>query len=108
MTSSNTYPILLLSDSSITAHFVKQHTEGISPAEHPQPVLFPNPATGQVQILGLDGEAPDVEILDMTGRTAATFRRTTTLDISRLPQGSYILSIQTATDKHHLKLVKRQ
>ena len=43
----------------------------------------------------------------MTGRTAATFRRTTTLDISRLPQGSYILSIQTATDKHHLKLVKK-
>ena len=104
----NPRTILLLSDSSITAHFVKQHTEGISPAEHPQPVLFPNPATGQVQILGLDGEAPDVEIFDMTGRTVATFHHATTLDISRLPQGSYILSIQTATDKHHLKLVKRQ
>ena len=103
----STRTILLLSDSSITAHFVKQHTEGISPTEHPPPALFPNPATGQVQILGLDGEAPDVEIFDMTGRTAATFRRTTTLDISHLPQGSYILSIQTATDKHHLKLVKR-
>lgn len=105
--SDNPRTILLLSDSSITAHFVKQHTEGISPTEHPQPVLFPNPATGQVQILGLDGEAPDVEILDMTGRTAATFRRTTTLDISHLPQGSYILSIQTATTKYHLRLVKR-
>ncbi len=69
--------------------------------------LYPNPTTGQVQILGLNGEASHVEILDMTGRTAATFRRTTTLDISHLPQGSYILSIQTATDKHHLKLVKR-
>ncbi|MCQ2296861.1 MAG: T9SS type A sorting domain-containing protein [Bacteroidales bacterium] len=106
--SDNPRTILLLSDSSITAHFVKQHTEGISPAEHPQPALFPNPATGQVQILGLDGEAPDVEIFDMTGRTVATFHHATTLDISRLPQGSYILSIQTATDKHHLKLVKRQ
>lgn len=105
--SDNPRTILLLSDSSITAHFVKQHTEGISPAERPQPALFPNPATEQVQILGLDGEAPDVEIFDMTGRTVATFHHATTLDISHLPQGSYILSIQTATTKYHLRLVKR-
>ena len=103
--SDNPRTILLVSDSTITAHFVKK--QGIDPAEQPQPALFPNPATGQVQILGLDGEAPDVEIFDMTGRTVATFHRTTTLDISHLPQGSYILSIQNATDKHHLKLVKR-
>ena len=101
----STRSILLVSDSTITAHFVKK--QGIDPAEQPQPALFPNPTTGQVQILGLDGEAPDVEIFDMTGRTVATFHHATTLDISRLPQGSYILSIQTATAKHHLKLVKR-
>ena len=101
----STRTILLVSDSTIAAHFVKK--QGIASAEQPQPALFPNPATGQVQIVGLVGEAPDVEIFDMTGRTVATFHHATTLDVSHLSQGAYILSVQTATDKHHLRLVKK-
>lgn len=104
-TSINPRTVILDTDSTITAHFVK--TQGIAPADHPHMALYPNPATGKVQILGLAGEAQYVEILDMTGRTAATFRHTSTLDISHLPQGSYIVKIQTAEGSiQHLKLIK--
>ena len=70
--------------------------------------LYPNPTTGQVQILGLNGEAPHVEILDMTGRPAATFRNTSTLDISNLPPAPYIVKIHLPNGStHHLKLIKQ-
>lgn len=108
-TSINPRTVILDTDSTITAHFVKTQTdpEGITSADHPHMALYPNPATGRVQILGLAGEAQYVEILDMTGRTAATFRYTSTLDISHLPQGSYIVKIQTAEGSiQHLKLIK--
>lgn len=79
---------------------------GIAPADSPRLALYPNPASGLVQILGLSGEAPDVEILDMTGRTAASFRHTTSIDISNLAQGSYLAQIHTAQGILTLKLVK--
>lgn len=62
--------IYLIPDPSLTAHFVKSQTdpEGIVQPGTPRLVLHPNPTTGLVQILGLDGQSPDVEILDMTGR----------------------------------------
>jgi len=70
--------------------------------------LYPNPTTGQVQILGLNGEAPHVEILDMTGRPAATFHHTSTLDISPLPPAPYIVKIHLPNGStHHLKLIKK-
>lgn len=103
----NPRTITLVSDSVITALFAK--TEGIAADTHSRdlPHLYPNPATSQVQILGLSGEARYVEILDMTGRTAATFQHTSTLDIAPLPQGSYIVEIHTTDGQvQHLKLVK--
>ena len=108
-TTRNPRTVTLDTDSTITAHFVKTQTEpeGITPAYQPQLALYPNPATGRVQILGLTGEAPYVEIYDMTGRTAATFHHTSSLDISHLPPAPYIVKIQTANGSHHLKLMKK-
>ena len=105
----NPRTIFLASDSSLTAHFTKDQSEpeGVSPADSPHLSLYPNPATGRVQILGLTGEAPYVEIYDMTGRTAATFHHTSSLDISHLPPAPYIVKIQTADGSHHLKLMKK-
>ena len=103
-TTLNPRTVILDTDSTITAHFVK--TQGIAPADRPHMALYPNPATGKVQILGLAGEAQYVEILDMTGRTAASFRHTTSIDISNLAQGSYLAQIHTAQGILTLKLVK--
>ncbi len=69
--------------------------------------LSPNPATGQVQIVGLTGEARDVEVLDMAGRTVGTYSHAATFDIAHLPGGSYIVKVTTESDKcEYLKLVK--
>ena len=69
--------------------------------------VYPNPTTGLVQIVGLMGDGADVEIFDMTGRTAATFYKAATFDISSLPQGTYIVKVQTASSTTHHKLVKK-
>lgn len=52
-----------------------------------------------------------VEILDMTGRLIITFDNTSTLNISTLPSGTYIVCIKTHHDDTekvtYLKLVKK-
>lgn len=81
---------------------------GVDEVEVVRLVACPNPTTGQVQILGLNGEAPHVEILDMTGRPAATYHHTSTLDISNLPPAPYIVKIHLPNGStHHLKLIKQ-
>ena len=79
---------------------------GIDPADSPRLALLPNPTAGKVQILGLDEPALSVEIIDMTGRPAASFRHTNSLDLSDLPNGSYLVQIHTPQGSHTLKLVK--
>ena len=100
--------ILLLSDSTITAYFVeKQQPEGIATPEPPRITLYPNPATDEVTLRGLNEPPLSIEVLDMTGRAVATFGRTATFDVSRLPQGCYIVAIQTPSSRHHLRLVRK-
>ncbi len=79
---------------------------GIDPADSPRLALLPNPTAGKVQILGLDEPALSVEIIDMTGRPAASFRHTNSLDLSDLPNGNYLVQIHTPQGSHTLKLVK--
>ncbi len=80
---------------------------GVKEAAAANIVVYPNPTTGKVHILGLEEEAPDVEILDMAGRPAAAFRHTTTLNLSNLPNGAYMAKIKTAQGVQHLKLIKK-
>ena len=100
----NPRQVVLTQDTAFTAIFASR--EGIDAPQGPNPVLLPNPTAGKVQILGLDEPALSVEILDMTGRPAASFRHTNSLDLSDLPQGSYLVQILTAHGLHTLKLVK--
>ena len=70
--------------------------------------VYPNPATGKVQIQGLADENITIELFDMAGRPAATFRHTSTLDISHLPPAPYIVKIHTPTGPvQHMKLIKK-
>lgn len=71
-------------------------------------VVYPNPTTGKVTIQGLNEEPQSIELFDMTGRKVAAFHCTTTLDISGLPNGSYIVKIQIDQGTQHLKLIKKQ
>lgn len=82
---------------------------GIEGVEGPQAIsLSPNPATGVVRIVGLAEEVLAIEIYDLNSRLLATYAHTSTFDISGLPQGSYIVRIETATgNRYHQKLVKQ-
>ena len=85
---------------------------GIGDVDKPSAIsLYPNPTNGMVQILGLRDQMATVEILDMTGRLIITFDNTSTLNISTLPSGTYIVRVKTHhdnTDKvTYLKLVKK-
>ena len=61
--------------------------------------IYPNPAGAMVTIGSTMGEA-DVTVVDMNGRTVASFRMhdgQTTLDVSRLAPGAYFVRL---TDSH--------
>lgn len=72
-----------------------------------QIILYPNPAKNHVTILGSHEEILSVTIYSMTGRPVASFHHTATLDLSHLPNSSYIASILTPSGPHHLKLIKK-
>ena len=75
--------------------------------------LFPNPATDvfKLEYYSEVEETATLELLDVTGRTvyseslgSAAGLRTTSVDVSSLPQGMYICTIQTPSGKKTKKL----
>lgn len=83
-------------------------SDGVVEAEDLHKVeLFPNPADGEVTIR-FDSEAPvSATLTDLAGREvkAFSFQRTTTVDVSHLPAGQYILRLATANGVATRKLV---
>lgn len=70
--------------------------------------LTPNPASGTVTIIGIDGES-SIEIIDMSGRIITELSTQNTahsIDISNLPVGSYVVRLTTAhgTTAHRLQV----
>ena len=64
----------------------------------PDFTLTPNPASGTVTVGGFEGEG-SVEIVDMAGRVSGQWPVAggqRTIDISRLPAGSYVVRLTTA------------
>lgn len=69
--------------------------------------LSPNPSGGVVQILGLEDDNASVEVLDIDGRLLLSFENTTSLDLSSLPAGIYIVKVMTKGNRYeYLKLIK--
>ena len=71
--------------------------------------VFPNPAQNSIRIDVPEGNY-SLYIFDATGKIVSQFIYTagTLLDIRKLPQGSYVLSLQHAESKqgYQAKLVK--
>lgn len=81
---------------------------GVSEVEVARIVAYPNPTTGKVTLQGLAEAPQSIEISDMNGHIAATFRNTSTIDISNLPPAPYIVKTHLLNGKvHHLKLIKQ-
>ena len=73
--------------------------------------LYPNPASSTVTLQGIEGNAT-IEVIDQTGRiclpsksTATTPTGDTTLDISTLRPGCYMVRIKTETSQAVRKLI---
>lgn len=88
----------------------------------PDPTLKPNPTTGEVAIemsnplkggsvVGTSDKVLEILVMDMNGRTVATFTGTDHFNISNLPSAAYIVRIKTQHDNAdkitYLKLVKK-
>ena len=88
----------------------------------PDPTLKPNPTTGEVAIemsnplsggsvVGTSDKVLEILVMDMNGRTVATFTGSDHFNISNLPSAAYIVRIKTQHDNAdkitYLKLVKK-
>ena len=54
-----------------------------------------------------NGEATHVDVLDIVGRLVASYDNTNTIDLSKLPAGSYTLRITMPDGMAVRKVVKR-
>lgn len=77
----------------------------------PDPTLKPNPTTGDVSVVGTSDKVLEILVMDMNGRTVATFTGSDHFNISNLPSAAYIVRIKTQHDNAdkitYLKLVKK-
>ncbi|MBW6484085.1 MAG: T9SS type A sorting domain-containing protein [Vicingaceae bacterium] len=74
--------------------------------------LYPNPATNQLTITGLDAQnTTTISIIDLTGKTVFYTNLTATpqqqINISQLTNGVYFIKIHTPTDAKVIKFVKQ-
>ena len=67
--------------------------------------VYPNPTTGPVNLDGV--EIKRISVVDMVGRTAATFDGQSQIDISDLPAGQYTLLIETPQGNTTRRIIKR-
>lgn len=82
--------------------------------------VYPNPCSDHINLYSSTEQITSITLYDMAGRQvlhngnvgtpkngAADQEPYYTLDTSTLPQGNYILSVQTTTTHHHFKLIKK-
>lgn len=67
--------------------------------------VYPNPTTGPVNLDGV--EIKRISVVNMVGRTAATFDGQSQIDISDLPAGQYTLLIETPQGNTTRRIIKR-
>ena len=77
----------------------------------PDPTLKPNPTIGEVSVVGTTDKVLEILVMDMNGRTVATFTGTDHFNIANLSSAAYIVRIKTQhnnTEKiTYLKLIKK-
>lgn len=77
--------------------------QSISEAELPQIALFPNPATNEVYLRSSISTEANISIMDLAGRTVKANQRKwlshagSTLDISSLNNGTYLVNVNTGS-----------
>ncbi|UOR07664.1 right-handed parallel beta-helix repeat-containing protein [Hymenobacter aerilatus] len=77
------------------------------------PTLYPNPTTTRttLDLRGLAAGSYQVSVVDMAGRTVASYSVSggleSSLDVQQLPVGTYVVLVQGTNGRHVLRLVKQ-
>ncbi len=91
-------------DSTVYLH-VNVTAVGIDVATLNDIKIYPNPTRGRVTVTA--DNVVKIEVLDIVGRTVATFENTNTFDISNLGEGAYTLRISLPEGVTVRKVVKK-
>ena len=70
-------------------------------------IIGPNPATNTISISNIESEKYSVEIFDMIGNSILKVSNQSTLDISFLASGIYLVNVQQGKQSQTQKLIKR-
>lgn len=97
----------------IFLYAIWQQTLDVSDAETLPLNLWPNPTTGDINILASDLQGATIEIFDATGRTVLrtdnlqTLGGTVQISLHALPVGAYTMRIATANGLYNQRIIKR-
>jgi CubicO group peptidase (beta-lactamase class C family) len=70
-------------------------------------VIGPNPATNTISISNIESEKYSVEIFDMIGNSILKVSNQSTIDISFLASGIYLVNVKQGNQSQNQKLIKR-
>ena len=110
----NTNPLYMLAQADDEGFFGLLHGgAGVGVSEHTaeaQPLLWPNPTTGLVQIKGVSGLV-DWNLVDVLGRTILAGQDAIGddqgIDVSTVPAGSYQLVVTKGTERWSMPLMRQ-
>ena len=110
VSTNNPYSFTVTEDVELVAHF--EYVVGIEETDnYPSVRVYPNPATGELQVTSYELQVTGVEVFDVFGRNVGvklpSFGGVGGGDISHLPAGIYFLRIQTENGVVVRKVVKQ-
>ncbi len=68
--------------------------------------IYPNPSENTIHIANVTDEKYEVEILNLLGESILKKSNQSAIDISNLPKGLYVITVQQGTKTHTQKLIK--
>ena len=93
-------------DTSFMTPYVAPPHTGIAKADTPAFLIYPNPTTGSLTIDNGSEPVVDAAVISLTGIKAARLLNGSTIDVSNLKDGIYILEVTTPSTKYYQKFIK--
>ena len=68
--------------------------------------IFPNPTDGILNIKSDNSQIENISLFDFSGKLLSSHKQSTEVDISDLPEGAYMIMVQTNKEIVHEKVIK--
>jgi hypothetical protein len=87
------------------------HANSVPEKVVPEIVVYPNPTTGELQVISYELQVNSIEVFDIYGRAVSTHYSLLTthysIDIAHLPNGIYFVKIATENNVFVEKIIKK-